>query len=143
MKIEINVEKKHLVVFSVFLVLVSSLLVLAWDDSNPPNNPGHSADTIGGGMIDGSLTVHDLNTAGACAIDPSNGAETDAILYVENSGSDCDYDIKANNIFGSTVQSAGVLLTSNDNLQSAGTIYYYDEIFYACTTSNTCVVFAE
>ena len=74
MKIVIDIEKKHLMVFSLFLLLIGSIFVIAID-YNPSNNPGHSADDIGGGTISGPLTVI-----------ASGGTEGSA-LYVENSES--------------------------------------------------------
>jgi hypothetical protein len=75
LKIIINVEKKHLAIFSLFLVLLTGVFVLA-TDSNTNNNPGHGADDIGSGTITGHLTIDS---------DGTYAPET-SVLYVDNTG---------------------------------------------------------
>ena len=60
MKLEFNVEKKHLVYFGVFLVVLFGGLFVYADYSVPIDespNPGHSASKVGSGVLDGDLHI--------------------------------------------------------------------------------------
>ncbi len=61
LKFEINVEKKHLIYFGLFLVvLFGGIFVVAEyvAPSDNPWNPGHSASDIGSGVVDGDFHVN-------------------------------------------------------------------------------------
>ena len=53
MKIEINIEKKHLIFFGMFIILISSIFVLADYDVF-----GHLADEIGPGTMTGPISIN-------------------------------------------------------------------------------------
>jgi len=52
LKIEINIEKKHLIFFGVFIILIGSVFVLGNYESF-----GHSADEVGPGMMGGPIFI--------------------------------------------------------------------------------------
>ncbi len=72
MKIEINIEKKHLVVFSVFLLVFGSIsfVLASITITDSSVNPGHSASAIGGGTFTDSVAV-----SGGIKITPKDGEE--------------------------------------------------------------------
>ena len=77
MKLIINIEKKHLGVFSIFLLFLTGIFVMAssHEDTNPNNNPGHSANDLGSGTLSGFLNV----------VGPPS-SDLSAVLFVENTG---------------------------------------------------------
>lgn len=95
MQVVINVEKRHLVVFSMFLVVLGSLFVIA-QDTNENNNPGHSADDIGGGNIEGAVSIYkEDNNINTCSDDPLDaGASPESMLFINTETSGCNYGIR-------------------------------------------------
>ena len=72
MKIVINIEKKHLVFFSLFILLVGSIFAFADLPPETSSNPGHSAAELGTGTMYGLL---EINSGGeSCGTDNTYGA---------------------------------------------------------------------
>lgn len=97
MKLVINIEKKHLGVFSIFLLFLTGIFVMAssHEDTNPNNNPGHSANDLGSGTLSGFLNV----------VGPPS-ADLNTVLYVENTG----------NVDSNSIRAIGdVIITSEDS----------------------------
>ena len=59
MKIEINIEKKHLIFFGMFIILISSIYVLA-----DYQVFGHSANEVGPGMMTGPISINQYDNDG-------------------------------------------------------------------------------
>jgi hypothetical protein len=143
LKIIINVGKKHLAIFSLFLILLTGIFVLA-TDSNPTNNPGHSADDIGSGTITGHLTIDS----------DGNYAPETSVLYVDNTGENSaanaivtegDFWIKADEesdgipklILGEGGNSVNFKLINGVLTINSYLDYYpYDEFIMACLDVN-------
>lgn len=120
MKVEINVEKRH-IYFLTALIVVLFGIVFAIAQTTTIPNPGHSANEIGSGTMTGPITINgDLSVSGQLLSKPqkiwsfTNTAGDD---WIFGSG---DAILKT---YRPTILSRGLLCTGNADIDTAEYLY--------------------
>ena len=84
MKLEVNIEKRHLYFFIGFIVLVMGVMIVVAFGTSSPSTFGHSAEEVGAGTINNTLTILQSGKVGIGTTTPTTRLEVNGSVNVFN-----------------------------------------------------------
>ena len=80
MKLEVNIEKRHLYFFIGFIVLVMGVMIVVAFGTSSPSTFGHSAEEVGAGTINNTLTILQSGKVGIGTTTPTTRLEVTGVV---------------------------------------------------------------